>query len=557
MVGIYGMKIFFIVNDLGINEPFGPMMLSAIVRKAGHNSELGSINVDTDLIDKIVDFSPDVIAYSMMTVDLEEMKKFNDNLRNHIKVFTILGGPSTFDYTTINDDGIDAICVGEGDAAILRVLDNLKTKKSIDNIPNILTKIEDQDQLVLENLMTSLDDLPFMDRDIVYSYPHMERFGIKGIWTSRGCAFRCPYCFNNRFNDLYRGKGKIVRRRSVSSVIEETIELKNNHRTDIIRIQDDIFVYKVDDWFIEFSERFPKEVGIPFYCLLRLEFVTEELAYYLNKAGCCSVSVSVESADDDIRNVMLRRKMSKDKMEKAFLTLKKHNICVYNNVMLALPHTTIEDDIESVDFIIKVKPEMPDFSIFMPYPGTDLGDYCREAGIYDHERDNIYYGIANESPLKCFDDKTKRAQYNLAQLAILIVRVPVLRNLVVKYLIYWRPNKIFFIINYLLAMHAYGTKIFPYKHTISDYIFLIKRTLSHYSFYSLGKDKKEENSDSFTVNLPALSRSSAPTNTSSNKLTSIRTSTIPASEINLNNDVKNIEDCMVAMSPKRAKKDCS
>ncbi len=393
-----------------------------------------------------------------------------------------------------------------------------------------------------------------MDRDIVYRYPHMERFGIKGIWTSRGCAFRCPYCFNNRFNDLYRGKGKIVRRRSVSSVIEETVELRNNHRTDIIRIQDDIFVYKVDDWLIEFSERFPKEVGIPFYCLLRLEFVTEELAYYLNKAGCCSVSVSVESADDDIRNVMLRRKMSKDKMKKAFQILKKHDICVYNNVMLALPHTTLKDDIESVDFIIKVKPEMPDFSIFMPYPGTDLGDYCRESGIYDHENDNIYYGIANESPLKCFDDKTKRAQYNLAQLAILTVKAPVFRNLVVKYLIHWRPNIVFFIINYLLSMYAYGTKIFPYKHTVSDYIFLIKRTLSHYAFYSLGKDKKKDKSDFFTFKLPVLSRSSVPANASSDKSISTHESTVVSNEISLGNDTNNINDCMVAMSPNRAKK---
>ena len=564
------MKIFFIVNDLGVNEPFGPMILSAVVKKEGHTSEFGSIKIDKDLIDRIVQFDPDVIAYSMMTADLLDMREFNDNLRNRLKVFTIIGGPSTYDYNLITDNGIDAICIGEGETALVKVLDNLEHNRNIDDTPNILTKIEDKDKLSLESLNSSLDEIPFMDREIVYRYPNMARFGIKGIWTSRGCAFRCPYCFNNRFNDLYRGKGKIVRRRSVSDIIKETIELRDNYRTDIIRIQDDIFVYKVDDWLKEFSDRWPKEVGVPFYALLRLEYITEELAYYLKKAGCCSVCVSVESADDNIRNDMLRRNMSKEKMEEGFLILKKHNLAVYNNIMFALPFTSIEDDIESVDFAIKVKPDLPDFSIFMPYPGTDLGDYCREVGIYDHESDNIYYGFGNESPLKCFDDKTKRAQYNLAQLAIFIVKVPVFRDLVVKHLIYWRPNKIFFIINYLFSVHAYGTKIFPYKHSISDYIFLIKKTLSYYSFEYFSKKKKNKADNIFTMNLPTLSRSSVPVlarsslpdlsrssllmDDDSNKKSSINISTVPVSNITIDNEMRDIEDAMTAMSPRRAKK---
>ena len=31
----------FIVNDLGVNEPFGPMILSAILKQKGHDTTLG------------------------------------------------------------------------------------------------------------------------------------------------------------------------------------------------------------------------------------------------------------------------------------------------------------------------------------------------------------------------------------------------------------------------------------------------------------------------------------------------------------------------------------
>jgi len=144
-----------------------------------------------------------------------------------------------------------------------------------------------------------------------------------------------------------------------------------------------MYLYRSDDWLEEFSERWSSEIGLPFYCLLRSELITDEMAYYLKKAGCFSICMSIEAGDYNVRNKVLRRRISNEKLEMAFKILKKHNINIYANTMLALPFTDINHDVESVDFAIRVKPDMPNFSIFMPYPGTDLGDYCRDAGIYD------------------------------------------------------------------------------------------------------------------------------------------------------------------------------
>lgn len=198
-----------------------------------------------------------------------------------------------------------------------------------------------------------------------------------------------------------------MRRRTVNDVIEETKILMQNYRADFIRIQDDVFIYKTDDWLKEFTERWSKEVKLPFYCLLRAELLTDEMAFYLKKAGCFSVCMSIEAGNDQIRNRMMRRPVSKAKLEKAFTICKKYKINVYANSMLALPFTTLEYDIESVDFAVKNKPEMPNFSIFMPYPGTDLGDFCREVGIYNPAEDELTYGMRNMSPLGCFSEKEK------------------------------------------------------------------------------------------------------------------------------------------------------
>jgi len=479
------MRIMFIVNDLGVNEPFGPMILSAYLKSKGHNTILGVLRKE-DVKKKIFSWKPDVLAYSMMSVDMPQMKKFNDDLRKKIKIFTILGGAhAALDHSCADDPEIDAICVGEGEDAILDVVERLEAGKSIEGIPNILTS--SRGQLNLRGLITDFDKYPFMDRELVYSYPEMGRFGIKGVWTSRGCVFPCPYCFNNRVNELFKNKGKIVRRRSVDSIIKETQELKAKHRVSFVRVQDDVFVYREDDWLKEFAERWANEVRLPFYCLLRAELITDEMLFYLKKAGCFSICMSIEAADDDVRGRMIRRKVSKSDLERAFNTAKKHKINVYSNTMLAFPFTSLEHDIASLDFAVKVQAEMPNFSIFMPYPGTDLGDYCKAAGIYDPVNDYIDYGIRSESPLKCFSKKTKEAQYNLVQLAIVAVKFPKLRNLIVNKLIYFKPNIVFFLIHYFFAVTSYGRKIFYFKHSLLEYIELISKTIKYFLFSDFSK----------------------------------------------------------------------
>ena len=497
------MKIMFIVNDLGVNEPFGPMILSSILKKKGHDTILGVLKKE-NVTKKLLLWKPDLLAYSMMSVDMKDMKKFNDALRKRMKTFTLLGGPhATLERSCIDDPGIDAICIGEGDRAIVDVVEKLENGKDLEGIPNIMTSSDAP--LKLRCFIEELDNIPFMDRDLVYSYAEMARFGIKGIWTNRGCVFRCPYCFNNRYNKLYKGKGNIVRRRSVDSIIRETFELVANYHVEFIRIQDDVFVLGVDAWLKEFSERWSTEIGIPFYCLLRSELVTDEMAYYLKKAGCFSICMSIETADDNVRKRMLRRKVSKEDLERAFRVFKKHKINVYANTMLALPFSSLEQDIASLDFAIRVQPDMPDFSIFMPYPGTDLGDYCKQTSIYGAESDNINYGMKNMSPLVCFSQKVKNCQYNLCQLAIVAVKFPVLRNLIANQLIYWKPNKIFFLIHYLFAVTAYGRKIFLFKHSFSEYVELISRTVGHYMYdFFVNEDKRRNSDEDVTSNEPVV-----------------------------------------------------
>lgn len=456
---------------------------------------MGFLNKE-DVRKKVSDWKPDVIGYSVMSVDWPEVKHFNDFLSEDTNIFTVIGGPhATHCPEIIADPNIDAVCVGEGEWAIVELVNKIASGQSLEGIKNIITK--EYPDLVLDSLIRDLDEVPWADRELVYAYSGFEGFGIKSIFTSRGCAFSCPYCFNSHHNRIFKGKGKLFRRRSVDSIIEETKQLKADHRVAVVRIFDDVFAYRVDDWLKEFAARWPKEVNLPFLCLLRIELVNENLISILKEAGCITVFPAIDSGADEVRVKMLRRKMTSEKMEEGFRLLKKYNIKIYTNTMLGLPYTTIEQDIESVKFNIKVNPDSPNFSIFKPYSGTDLGNYCIQAGLIDTENISLdQLKVREQSVLNCFTDDEKRAQYNILQLAIFAIKFPFLENIILNKLIHGPTYKIYFILHYLYEPYLIS-KAIPWKRTFSEYIFMIKEMFSHviYGYTNIRRRRQLEKSD--------------------------------------------------------------
>jgi hypothetical protein len=57
------MKIMFIIDDLGVNVPFGPMVLSCVLKNIGQETKLGVIKKGY-IEEKIRAWIPDMLAYS-------------------------------------------------------------------------------------------------------------------------------------------------------------------------------------------------------------------------------------------------------------------------------------------------------------------------------------------------------------------------------------------------------------------------------------------------------------------------------------------------------------
>lgn len=423
------MKILFLVSDLFFGEPIGALQLSAILKENGHQTRLVALRKH-DLTETLDRYEPDVMAYSAMTPHAALFAEADHVARDWAatkrrRLLRIMGGPHpTYFPEVVNTLQLDAICIGEGDHAISEMVARFARSEPLLGIPNVLTagrKIED----ISKELILDLDTLPFLDKTVFFEAgPAYRKLAMRSIMTSRGCPYHCTYCHNHAFNKLFRGCGPVVRRRSVQNVLAELHHIVDTYQpVKLIKFCDDTFAHRVDDWLREFAKRYPEEIGLPFYCLMRSNTLTDEMANLLHGAGCVSVGMSVEAGDERIRNTILKRGLSNEIVRESFRIARKYGIATWGNTILAIPDTTWDDDFNSFLFTRTLKMTAPTFRIFIPYDKTELTEYAVNLGVLpegagtDHEGGEL-------SPLTCFGPEEKLKQVNLSYLGTIFCDLP-------------------------------------------------------------------------------------------------------------------------------------
>ena len=133
------MKILFIQQD--VFKCLGTMILSAILKKNGYKCDILIDTLEKDLMEKIKSINPDIIGFSIVAARWSWMKVLAKKIKSEFKMPILIGGPHpTFFPEIINEDFIDIICIGEGEYAILELLNKLKKGEDITKIKNLWIK---------------------------------------------------------------------------------------------------------------------------------------------------------------------------------------------------------------------------------------------------------------------------------------------------------------------------------------------------------------------------------------------------------------------------------
>lgn len=401
------MKIAFI-HSYDYYEPIGIMTLSSVLKSHGHQCELIDIKLERKFDKAIENFKPDIIAYSVTSNRWKYYQKLNQDLKTKHSFFAIFGGPhATFFPEFINENGIDAICRGEGEYAILELADALENNKDFTQIKNLWVK---QGKLIIKNdirdLIHDLDSIPFPDRELINKYKHYQKRSRIRIITSRGCPYNCSYCFNNQYKDLSATAGKFVRHRSPENVIEELEGLIKLYNPRNLEFHDDIFILD-KKWLKEFTAlKIKKNINIPYEVNVRVNLVTPEIVTLLKNSGCYSVQFGIETGNIEHRRQILNRDMSNETIINAAKLFKAKGILINAFNMVGIPKETINDTISTLKLNSEAGVTYAMNTIYQPFPGTllskiavDMGLYSGDVGEFDK---NYLYG---KSIIKSVDRK--------------------------------------------------------------------------------------------------------------------------------------------------------
>lgn len=365
----------------------GPMYISAALKQSGHDCDLFIGNSARDLLQQLKTYHPSLIAFSVMTGMHSWVLDAAAELKKELRCPIVLGGPHpTFFPDVLRHEGIDIICRGEGEAAMVELADALSASRDISAIPNLWVK-DGSGQITRNDvrpLLQNLDSLPFTDQKLYARYPALQDDPVHVMISSRGCPFNCSFCFNHQMAELYRGKGRYVRQRSPSRVLDEIAEATASGNIDRIYFADDTFSLN-KAWLRDFLPAYGRRFRLPFHCLVRINQIDDEIAGMLADSGCKTVFFGIESGDEKIRNGMLNKAISDEDIMRGAAILKKHGITFRTYNIVGFPGETFDQALKTVAVNIAVGTDFPWCSLFMPYPGTQLADYALKQGYLHGE----------------------------------------------------------------------------------------------------------------------------------------------------------------------------
>ncbi|MDI6737842.1 MAG: radical SAM protein [Nanoarchaeota archaeon] len=347
--------------------PLALVYIATVAENNGHSVKIIDRNMDFNdksLIISIKNFSPDLVGITAMTgYMINDALHVAKIVRENSNAEIIWGGvhPSLRPANTLSHPLVDYVVRGEGELVFSEIADYKDKGKDFSGLYNV--------NLNPMREFVELDKLPLPNYDLV----DVKKYDAVGVQTSRGCPFRCSFCYN----DGFWGKEGMKRWRGYST--NKTIELiqmvAERYKRKQIPFYDDNFPNNRKRA-IEICNGI-SNLDLKIYIFSRVNYCQEEMMQAYKKAGVWIMQFGLETGSQRLLD-FLRKDVTVQMMSDAIKQCKKHRMLVDGSFMIGLPTETKADLQQTVKFINENKIDFPGLKIYHPYPSTMAYDYCIE-----------------------------------------------------------------------------------------------------------------------------------------------------------------------------------
>jgi anaerobic magnesium-protoporphyrin IX monomethyl ester cyclase len=387
--------------------PLGLGYISSTLKNAGYSVDCLNLNHNEGIIDDIILNALDKVKYDFVCTGhigigyqiIDKILKTTRNHRSNPKI--ILGGAIITSEPQLIFESLkpDIGVIGEGEKTIIELLSNIERMGNLKNVKGIIFKDKNGKIIVTDpqEQIMDLDSIPIPDFDGLGYKEQLENlssasdslalFDYPRIYTilgSRGCAFKCTFC--------YHCLGNKFRTRSINNLMEEIEIAVKKYNINIIGLNDDLFSLDRNRLF-DFCTQIKKLINstgkeIKWGCQLSVRDIDKELMLNLKESGCAAVSFGFESFSQKVLKSM-KKPITPQQIENAINLTLETGLSLQGNFIFGDIAETVETAKETLDFFKNKCNGQVNLGFIQPYPGSEIYNHCINNGIIKDKLDFI------------------------------------------------------------------------------------------------------------------------------------------------------------------------
>lgn len=363
-------------------QPLGIFYMTAQLKRRFASQDIEFRLINKNILRELKRFSPDVVAISCVSQNYNLAKTYAQWAKNCGSVVVVGGAHISAIPRSLTQD-MDAGVLGEGeitfgDLVELFLNQGQLSPVQLEHIPGLVYWSERQMQVsTVRQPIGDLDSIAHPEREM------MNRITQLNILSSRGCPFRCAFCFC-RSN---WGNIRFFSPEYVCEEIRRIIAAAGENKT--LSFWDDLFTARYSR--LELLYKLLDENGLlgkfRFTCSARSNTLKEDTVLLLKEMGCVSVGMGLESGNPDILRYLKGDGISLDDHTRAIERLKRHGVEVGASFIIGSPQETWEQIMDTYNFIKSSQIDIFDIYLLVPLPGTPIWDSAKERDLVDDDMD--------------------------------------------------------------------------------------------------------------------------------------------------------------------------
>lgn len=368
--------------------PIGLAQIAATLEQHGHNvtvldawaEQLDTMQVKGRI--KHTDF--DAVGISALCTQYKYVKYLSKLLAEYEKPIILGNALGTFSYKPVLENTkIDYCIIGEGEATMLDLLDNLGLPHKVKGLAYMgmhgIRLTEPRPPADINDLPLPAWDMFPIDKYL--SLCHLRdspRLRAMSVVTGRGCPYSCTFCSKTLAG---------ARLRSIDSIEREITALKAKYGIKGVFFTDELVIVNKTRA-LELCDAMER-TGLKWQCQGRVNTVDYDILRRMKQSGCIAIGYGVETGSQRLLNGM-NKQATTEQAEAAIKGAYKAGILPIIQLMFGFPGENAESVNATINLLKRAKGHyFGSVFIATPLPGSKLYDDCLEMGMITDEAEYL------------------------------------------------------------------------------------------------------------------------------------------------------------------------